>query len=108
VFTHDPAVAALITASLVIAALQQPLAAPVFVVDGVLIGAGDGRWLAGAGAIMLVAFLPAAAWVLGAGHDVVQLWWALTWFLVVRAALLAWRVRSPAWLRVSRTAGSTP
>ena len=48
-FSGDPWVRSLIAASLVVAALQQPLASPVFVLDGVLIGAGDGRWLAGAG-----------------------------------------------------------
>ena len=67
-----------------------------FVLDGVLIGAGDGRWLAGAGLVMLVAFLPAAWLVLDRDLGVVGLWWALTWFMVVRGALLGLaRARRP-------------
>jgi putative MATE family efflux protein len=103
-FTHDPVVRGLIAASLVVAALQQPLAAPVFVLDGVLIGAGDGRWLAGAGLVMLAAFVPAAWLVLARDLGVVGLWWALTWFMVVRGVLLAGRSRGDAWLRTSGVA----
>ncbi len=105
-FSSDPLVRSLIAASLVVAALQQPLSSPVFVLDGVLIGAGDGRWLAGAGLVMLVAFLPAAWLVLDRDLDVVGLWWALTWFMVVRGALLAWRARGDRWLRTSADAGA--
>ena len=46
IFTDDADVAALLTASLVVVALMQPLAGPGFVWDGILIGAGDARWLA--------------------------------------------------------------
>lgn len=101
-FSSDPVVRGLIAASLVVAALQQPLASPVFVLDGVLIGAGDGRWLAIAGVVMLAAFAPAAWLVLDRDLGVVGLWWALTWFMVVRGVLLAWRSRGDAWLRTSR------
>jgi Na+-driven multidrug efflux pump len=106
-FTDDPVVASLLTAALLVAALQQPLAAPVFVLDGVLMGAGDGRWLAIAGTVMLVAFVPAAYLVLVLDLGVVGLWVALTWFMVVRGLLLGWRVRGDAWLVASRTADST-
>jgi len=92
----------LIASSLVVVALMQPLASPVFVLDGVLIGAGDGRWLAGAGLVMLAAFVPAAWLVLAQDLGVVALWWAITWFMVVRGALLAWRSRTDHWLRTSR------
>jgi putative MATE family efflux protein len=105
-FTSDPVVRSLIAASLVVAALQQPLSSPVFVLDGVLIGAGDGRWLAGAGLVMLVAFLPAAWLVLSYDLGVVGLWWALTWFMVVRGVLLGWRARGDRWLRTSADAGA--
>jgi putative MATE family efflux protein len=104
VFSHDAVVRGLIASSLVIVAIMQPLAGPVFVLDGVLIGAGDGRWLAGAGLVMLVAFVPAAYLVLARDLGVVGLWWALTWFMVVRGLLLAWRSRGDAWLRTSDTA----
>lgn len=97
-FSADATVRALIAGSLLVVALQQPLAGPVFALDGVLIGAGDGRWLAGAGTVMLVAFLPAAWWVLSHDLGVVALWWALTWFMVVRGVLLQHRAHGDSWL----------
>ena len=103
-FSTDAVVRDLITAALVIAALQQPLTTPVFVLDGVLIGAGDGRWLALAGTVMLLAFLPAAWFVLDRDLGVTGLWWAITWFMLVRLALLGWRARGAEWLRASRPA----
>ena len=106
VFTSDPLVRNLITAALVVAAIQQPLAAPVFVLDGVLIGAGDGRWLAVAGTVVLLAFVPAALGVLALDLGVVGLWWALTWFMLVRGAVLGWRARGDVWLRTAVEADS--
>ncbi|MFZ0322772.1 MAG: MATE family efflux transporter [Actinomycetes bacterium] len=98
-FSADPAVRSLLTASLLVVAVHQPVAGPVFVLDGVLIGAGDATWLAGAGAVTLVAFVPAAALVRANDDGVVALWWALLWFMVVRLALLAYRARGDTWLR---------
>ena len=45
-FTDDPAVVDLAAQVLLVVAVMQPLAAVVFVLDGVLIGAGDQRYLA--------------------------------------------------------------
>ena len=45
-FTTDPAVRAALAGALVVVAIGQPLSGWVFVLDGVLIGAGDARWLA--------------------------------------------------------------
>ena len=106
-FSGDPVVVALLTGALLIGALQQPLTTPVFVLDGVLIGAGDGRWLALAGTALLVAFLPAAWLVLVHDLGVVGLWWAITWFMVLRLGLLGWRARGEAWLRASASSHST-
>ena len=44
---------------LLVAALGQPVAGIVFVLDGVLIGAGDGRYLAWAGIVVLLVYVPA-------------------------------------------------
>ena len=49
--TPDPAVADLLVPVLLVAAVLQPVAGVVFVLDGVLIGAGDGRYLAVAGLV---------------------------------------------------------
>ena len=97
VFTDEADVASLLASSLVVVALMQPLAGPVFVWDGILIGAGDAGFLAWAQIIMYAAFLPAVWWVLVADAGLVALWWALFWFMAVRGLLLWWRTRSAAW-----------
>jgi len=97
-FGDDPQVIALIASALLILAVLQPLSGVVFALDGVLIGAGDTRWLAWAQIAVLIAFLPAAWLVLDGGGGLDGLWWALGWFLLVRAVLLIWRARGSAWL----------
>ncbi len=97
-FTPDPAVRAQLAAVLVVAALLQPLSGVVFVLDGVLIGAGDAAYLAGAGVVVLLAFLPLAALVLVTGSGLVALWWALGGLMLARAAVLLWRAGGDAWL----------
>jgi putative MATE family efflux protein len=96
-FTDDPAVAVLLSGALAMVALSQPIAGPVFVLDGVLIGAGDARWLAAAQLVMLGAFLPPAVAVAVNDAGLIALWAALLWFMVVRAGLLAWRAGGGAW-----------
>lgn len=101
VFTGDPAVRAALHWPLVIIALGQPLSGFVFVLDGVLIGAGDGRWLAWAQVAMLLVFLPmvlaVAGLATGAG-GLSWLWLAFTGFMVVRGVLLGLRARGDRWL----------
>lgn len=102
-FTEDPQVRSAIAAGLVVVALAQPLSGYVFVIDGVLIGAGDGRWLAGSMVLVLLAYLPiiALARVLGTGHGsawaVVALWVAFSGFMLVRGGFMWWRLRGDAW-----------
>ncbi|WP_243841781.1 MATE family efflux transporter [Salinibacterium sp. ZJ77] len=62
VFSSDAAVLAAIPPGAWAIAATMPLAAIVFVLDGVLIGAGDGRYLAIAGVINLVVYLPLLWW----------------------------------------------
>lgn len=97
-FTTDPEVRRTLAAILVIAALSQPLNGIVFVLDGVLIGAGDGTYLAVAGVIGLIGFVPLACSVLWFGGSVLGLWWAFTGFMVLRFVTLVWRERGDAWL----------
>ena len=98
VFSDDPHVRMLTTSALMVVAINQPLAGYVFVLDGVLIGAGDARFLAVAQTLALVAFVPLALWV--ANHDggVVALWWALTVFMGVRAIAFGRRIAGERWL----------
>ncbi len=96
-FTADPAVAAQAGSLLVIVAALQPVNAVVFVLDGVLIGAGDLRYLAGAMVGAALAFVPAAGLVLALGLGIGWLWAALGLLMAARLVALAERWRSPAW-----------
>ena len=58
VFTPDPAVRAVVAAGTLVIAAGLPVGAIVWSLDGVLIGAGDGRYLAIAGVINLVVVAP--------------------------------------------------
>lgn len=105
-FTGDPALASLIQPALIVLAVAQPVAGIVFVLDGVLMGAGDVRYLAVAGALNLVPFLP-ALWivsVIGVDGTAGVIWLAAAFFgvyLLARLATLGWRVRTGRWLRAA-------
>ena len=98
VFTDDTGVRDLAVQLLLIVAVLQPLNAVVFVLDGVLIGAGDQRFLAAA---MVVAtfgvFTPAALGITLAGGGVVALWGALALWIGARAVGLVGRYLGPRW-----------
>ena len=101
-FSDDGAVRAAIGAALLVVALAQPLAGWVFALDGVLMGAGDGRYLALASAATVVAYVPVAllvgALAPGGTAGLVWLWVAFAgWFMAARAVTLALRVRGDAW-----------
>ena len=102
VFTTDPEVRGLLIAALLVVALMQPVAGWVFVLDGVLIGAGDGRYLALASVISVAIFLPAAYAVtvvdLSELAGQLALWASIGVWMLARLATLAVRVRSRAWL----------
>ncbi|HEY9522997.1 MAG TPA: MATE family efflux transporter [Thermopolyspora sp.] len=79
-------------------ALLQPIAGVVFVLDGVLIGAGDQRYLAWAGVWTTLAYLPAVVTVLAFGGGLVALWLALGVWMAARLVTLGGRARGTAWL----------
>jgi Na+-driven multidrug efflux pump len=97
-FTPDPDVQALALQVLLIVAVMQPLNAVVFVLDGILIGAGDVTYLAVA---MLVAtlgvFAPAAVAVLVLDGDLLWLWGALTLWMGARFVGMAIRFVGSRW-----------
>ncbi|MGB4136910.1 MAG: MATE family efflux transporter [Microbacterium sp.] len=103
-FTGDAHIAGLIQPALIVLAVAQPIAGVVFVLDGVLMGADDARYLAIAGVLNLVPFLP-ALWIIAAtGVDGVPglIWLAVAFFgvyLLARLATLGWRVRTDGWMR---------
>ena len=102
-FSGDDAVVALAGQVLVIVALLQPANAVVFVLDGVLIGAGDLRYLAAAMFTSAVLFVPAAIAVLETGHGLVALWGALALLMAARLAGNVVRFASPHWQVVGAT-----
>jgi putative MATE family efflux protein len=102
-FTTDPRVRAALAGALIVVAVGQPLSGWVFVLDGVLIGAGDGRWLAGMQLVTLAAYVPVALVVRHQAHDVATLWWAFTGWMVLRGLALGLRSRGNAWMVVGAT-----
>ncbi|MEP7035819.1 MAG: MATE family efflux transporter [Actinomycetota bacterium] len=116
-FTSDPAVQSALAAALIVVAISQPIAGFVFVLDGVLIGAGDGRWLAWAQVVLLVLYLPLILAVrakgpsllagtdpaAAQGHALTVLWLTFVVFMSMRGVALGWRARGDAWLITGAT-----
>ncbi|MFV0374912.1 MATE family efflux transporter [Microbacterium sp.] len=102
-FTGDAAVAALVQPALIVLAVAQPVCGIVFVLDGVLIGAGDARYLAIAGILNLAPYLPALAivWSLHPAGATGLAWLAVCFFgvyMLARLLTLGWRIRREEWL----------
>jgi len=104
-FTTDPQVRTLLASVLLVAAVWQPVNGIVFVLDGVLIGAGDATYLARAGMLTLVVFVPLALLVWGSGVGLAALWWAFGVFMLSRLVSLVLRARGDAWLRTGARLG---
>ena len=98
-FTADARVHHLLVPVLLVAALGQPVAGVVFVLDGVLIGAGDGTYLAWAGLAVLAVYAPVVLLV-GALHGGVVLVWVIFSAVLMGARLvvLLRREHGDAWL----------
>jgi putative MATE family efflux protein len=102
-FTHDPHVRTLLLSSLVVIALTQPISGAAFILDGVLIGAGDTRYLALAQTIALLVFLPAVWPALAAHTDLNSLWMAVAAWMTARLVTYAVRIRGHNWLVTGAT-----
>ena len=102
-FTTDGAVRSALEPVLLIAALFQPVAGIVFVLDGVLIGAGDARYLAVAGLGTMAVFVPCAVAVLAFHLGLTGLWWAMGIFMLARMAFLSTRAYGTRWLVTGAT-----
>jgi putative MATE family efflux protein len=97
-FAATPPVAHLLLAVLLIVAAAQPVAGVVFVLDGVLIGAGDQNYLALAGLVATAVFGLAAAIVVASGAGLVGLWIAISAWLAARFVTLTVRAAGSGWL----------
>ena len=102
-FTSDPEVQSALALALWVLAAGQPIAGYVFVLDGVLIGAGDAKYLALAGLVNLAAYVPMLAAVALPGASVQAalgwLWAAFALgYMAARALTLGIRARSDRWM----------
>lgn len=104
-FTGDERVLSILPPALLVLAISLPLSGAVFVLDGVLMGAGDARYLAWTSLLNAAAYLPvlwllvvafpsgpAALTALTAGFAIV--------FMLARAVTLWLRARGDRWLRL--------
>ena len=103
-FTADPEVIELAALVLVFVGVMQPLNGYVFALDGILIGAGDLRYLAAAMSVAAVAFIVLALAVRLTGGRLGWLWAALVALTAMRALGLFLRYRTDRWLDIGREA----
>ncbi|MDO5720876.1 MAG: MATE family efflux transporter, partial [Actinomycetaceae bacterium] len=108
IFGTDPTMRHIATMGLVVAGVFQVLAGFVFMLDGVLIGAGDNRFLAWAGILTIIPYLPVLWWITRsyADSDIAAQGWGLVWvwfafaavFMGMRAITTGIRARGTAWM----------
>ena len=97
VFTQDEAVLGLASFLLIHVAVSQPVAGVVFALDGVLIGAGDLRYLAWAMWGAAIVLIGGGLLVLQLDAGIGWLWFALHGWIITRAITLVARFRGDAW-----------
>jgi putative MATE family efflux protein len=102
-FSSDPAVQDTLVPALLVVAAIQPLSGVVFVLDGVLIGAGDGAYLAKAGLVVLAAYAPLALAVGWADAGFTWLWVVYGGFILARLVTLWRRQRGTTWMVLGAT-----
>jgi putative MATE family efflux protein len=102
-FTSDTTVQDTLLPALLVVAVSQPISGVVFVLDGVLMGAGDGPYLAWAMLLTLAVFAPVALLVPTLGGGLTALWWAMTLMMSVRMGTLWFRMRSGRWIVTGAT-----
>jgi putative MATE family efflux protein len=102
-FTGDSIVQDAALPTLIVVALSQPICGVVFILDGVLMGAGDGPYLAWAMLLTLAAFTPVALLVPTLGGGLTALWGAMTLMMFMRMLTLWLRSRSGRWIVTGAT-----
>lgn len=102
-FTSDSVVQDAALPALLVVAIAQPVCGIVYVLDGVLMGAGDGPYLAWAMLATLAVFTPVALLVPTLGWGLTALWGAMTLMMAVRMLTLWLRSRSGRWVVTGAT-----
>ena len=96
-FTDDPAVRDLLVVSLIWVGLTQPINGVAFALDGILVGAGDQRYLAGAMVFSLAVVAGGSVLVAQPSVGLWGLWLLLAAFMGSRVGVLGVRYRSGRW-----------
>lgn len=102
-FSSDSVVQDAALPALVVVAIAQPVCGIVYVLDGVLMGAGDGPYLAWAMLATLAVFVPVALLVPTFGGGLTAVWGAMTLMMTVRMVTLWLRTRSGRWVVTGAT-----
>ncbi|MFD4996004.1 MATE family efflux transporter [Streptomyces buecherae] len=102
-FTSDQVVQDALLPALLVVAISQPISGVVYILDGVLMGAGDGPYLAVAMIITLAVFAPVALLVPTLGGGLTALWWTMALMMTMRMLTLWIRTRSGRWLVTGAT-----
>jgi putative MATE family efflux protein len=107
-FTSDPRVVERAQEIWPLFALMQPANGAVFALDGILIGAGDTRFLMwGMLAASLGVYVPIALGSFALGLGIVGVWVGLVALILVRLATCGWRFRGRRWAIVGAQRTST-
>jgi Na+-driven multidrug efflux pump len=77
--------------------LLLPVAGVVFALDGVLIGAGDLRFMRNMTVVSIGSGLPFTWLTLVFGWGLTGIWGGIAVYMLVRLGLILWRLRSGAW-----------
>ena len=96
-FTSDPAVIERAGQIWWLFAVAMPANAAVFALDGILIGAGDTRFLMWGMLAAAALYIPVALLSLRNGWGIEGVWWGLVGLIAVRLLTCAVRFRSDAW-----------
>lgn len=97
-------VRSLATAGLIVCGITMPLGAIAYMLDGVLIGAGDTRYLAWTMLLTLVAYLPVPLYLITFYSGPARWGFVICWLgytaitMGVRAGTLYWRTRGEQWI----------
>lgn len=103
IFTSDESVLVLLPPAIVVVGITLPLGAVVYVLDGVLMGAGDSKYLAIVSVLALIIYLP-VLWIVTQAIPtgavaLAAIALAFTLFLMLLRAITLWvRVRGDKWL----------
>jgi len=97
-FTSDPAVIERVGEIWWMFALMMPFNAAVFALDGILIGAGDTRFLMWGTLAAAAVYVPVALLALDRGWGIEGVWWGILGLIAVRLATCGARFAGQGWV----------